>query len=153
MNDNIERGSGVEVLAGARPLNAAFLAFTSSISLGLRRVRAVLGRSWPRPGEHEQVIGEHPQPNPSLHATSASISASSESVTALECADTSFAAGAPAEGRSSKSRALLARLARQHDVPDPALQCRPLIAPGREAAVGDHPVRGVIEERDVPIQG
>src|SRR5215510_16318717 len=133
MNADIERRSGSEVLAAAKPLNSAFRAVTSFISPGPRRVGAAPGRSWPRAGEHEQVIGEHPEPDPPLHPAGASIPTPLESVTAFEGADTSLAAGAPAEGRSRQSRALLARLARQDDVPDTALLRRALIAPGREA--------------------
>src|ERR671922_1059272 len=136
MSSEIERGGGIEVVAATRRLNSAFLAFTSSISPDLRRVRAVPGRSRSRAGEHEQVIGEHPQPDPPLHPTGASVPAPPESVTAFQCADTAFAACAPAEGRSSQAGALRAGLARQHDVPDTALLRRALITPGREATVG-----------------
>ena len=153
MSADIEQRCGIEVLAGARPLNSTVLAFTSSMSPVIRLVRAVQGRAWPRAGEHEQVIGEHPQSDPPLHPTGASVATPSKSVTAFECADASFAAGAPAQGRARRARPRLPMLARQHDVPDPAVLRRAFIAPRGEATVGDGQLRGVIEERDVPIQG
>src|SRR5439155_22854314 len=152
MSADIEQRCGIEVLAGARPLNSTVLAFTSSMSPVIRLVRAVQGRSWPRAGEHEQVIGEHPQSDPPLHPTGASVATPSKSVTAFECADASFAAGAPAQSCARRARAHLPRLARQDDVPDTAILRGALIAPGRETAVGDRQSRGVIEQRDVPIQ-
>src|SRR2546422_6506072 len=93
-----------------------------------------------------------PQPDPPLHPTEASVATPSKSVTAFECADASFAAGAPAQSGARRARAPLPRLARQDDVPDTAILRGALIAPGREAAVGDRQLRGVIEQRDVPIQ-
>src|SRR4029450_13810489 len=156
MSADIERLSGIEIPAAAKSLNSAVLALTSSISLVPCRARAVSTRSWPCAGEHEQVIGEHPQPDPPLHATGASVATPPKSVTTFECADASFAACAPAEGHARRARARLPRLAWQDNSADPRAPAprRPaLIAPGREAAVGHRQLRSVIEERDVPIQG
>jgi hypothetical protein len=152
MSADVEQPSKIEVLAAAKPLNSAVFAFTASTSPVLRRVVAVPERSWPSAGEHEQVIGEHPQPDPSLHPANASVAAPPQSVTAFECADASFAACAPAQGCARRARARLPSLARQHDVADPAVLRRAFITPGGEPAVGDRHLRGVIEERDVPIQ-
>jgi hypothetical protein len=99
------------------------------------------------------VIGEHPQPNPPLHATGASVPAPPQSVTAFECADASFAACTPAQSCARGARALLARLARQRDVPDPTVLRRPFIGARGKTAVGHGQLRGPAEERDVPIQG
>src|SRR2546428_8339509 len=74
-------------------------------------------------------------------------------MTALERADPSFAPRAPAESRAGNPRALLARLPRQHDVPDPAVLRRAFIGPGGKTAIGDGQLRGAVEERDVTIQG
>src|SRR4029434_529861 len=133
MSADIERLSGIEVPAAAKSLNSAVLALTSSISLVPCRARAVSTRSWPCAGEHEQVIGEHPQPDPPLHATGASVATPPKSVTTFECADASFAACAPAEGHARRARARLPRLAWQDNVAGPALLRRRPSAPGRES--------------------
>src|SRR2546426_76311 len=151
MNADSEQRCGIEILAAVTPLGSAFSVFIPSISLAVH-APAGAGRSWPRAGEDQQVIGEHPQPDPPLHPTEASVATPSKSVTAFECADASFAAGAPAQSGARRARAPLPRLARQDDVPDTAILRGALIAPGREAAVGDRQLRGVIEQRDVPIQ-
>src|SRR5215470_1539574 len=152
MRVDVERRCRIEVLAAARPLNSALLAFTSSLSPGLHRVMAIPGRSWSRAGEHEQVIREDPQPDPPLHPAGASVPTSPESVTTFQCADASFAAGAPAQRCARNTRARLPRLARQDDVPDTAILRRALIIPGREPAVGHRQARRVIEQRNVSIQ-
>src|SRR5262245_19394241 len=106
MSAVIERRARIEVLAVGKPLNLAVFAFTSSTSPVLRRVRAVPGGSWPGAGEHEQVIGEYPQPDPSLHPARAPVAAAPQSVTPFECADASFAASAPPQScaRSARTR-------------------------------------------------
>src|SRR4030095_11639150 len=152
MNADTEQQRGNEVLAGTRPLNSAFLAFTSSMLPVVGRVLAVPGRSRPRAGKHEQVIGEDPQSDRPLHPTGASVATPSKSVTAFECADASFAAGAPAQSCARRARTRRPRLARQDNAADTAILPGALIAPGRETAVGDRQSRGVIEQRDVPIQ-
>src|SRR5262245_57679254 len=152
MTADIEQRCRIEVLAAAKPLNSAVLAFTSSISPGLQRVLTVPEHSWPGAGEHQPVIGEHAQSDPPLHPTDASVAAPPQSVAAFQRADASFAAGAPAPCGARQARARRPRLARQDDVPDPTVLRRALVAPGREAAVGDCQVRGVCEQRDVPIQ-
>src|SRR5262245_18330881 len=149
MTADIEHRSRIEVLAAAEPLNSAVLAFTPS----LQRVLTVPEHSWPGAGEHEQIIGEHPQTDPPLHPMDASVATPSQSMTAFQRADASFAAGTPAQCGARQARARRPRLARQDDVPNPAVLRRALIAPRREAAVGHRQLRSVIEERDVPIQG
>src|SRR6266436_796909 len=151
MSADTELQSGIAVLAAARPLNSVFAAFTSSLSLGAH-APAASGRSWPGAGEDQQVIGEHPQSNPPLHAAGAAVPAPPQSVTAFECADASFAACAPAQGCARGARPRLPMLARQHDVPDPAVLRAAFIAPRGEATVGDRQLRRATEERDVPIQ-
>src|SRR5262245_16884047 len=118
MNADIEQRPGIVDLAAANPLNSACLASTLSISRVLRRLPAVGDCAWPGAGEDEQVVGEHPQSDPPLHSAGASVAAPPQSVTAFECADASFAAGAPAERGPRGARARLPRLARQDDVPD-----------------------------------
>jgi hypothetical protein len=120
MNAEIERQHGIAVLAAPKPLNPALLAFTPSMSV-LRRIRVFPGGSWPRAGQHEQVIGEHPQPDPPLHAAGASVATPTKSVTTFQCADPSFAACAPAQSGARRTRPGLPRLARQHDVPHTAV--------------------------------
>src|SRR5262245_22888569 len=149
MNAEIEPRCRIEGLKAANPLNSALLAFSSSMSPVVDSFLVIAGRSWPGTGEHEQVIGEHPQPHPPLHPAGASVATPPQSVTTFQCADASFAACAPAQ---SCARARLPRLARQDDVPDTAILRRALIAPGSAGAVSDGQVRGVIEQRDVPIQ-
>src|SRR5215510_7963660 len=97
MNGDIKRWCGIEILAAANPLTSALLFFSRSISPVVPSVQAVPGRSWPGASEHEQVIGEYPQPDPSLHAAGTSVATPPQSVTAFECADASFAACAPAQ--------------------------------------------------------
>jgi hypothetical protein len=74
-------------------------------------------------------------------------------VATFQCADASFTAGAPAECRPRRPRSLLARLARQDDVPDPTGLRGVLVAARGEATIGDGQVRRMIEERDMPIEG
>src|SRR5438128_8316734 len=98
--------------------------------------------SWPGAAEHEQVIGDDAEPDPALHPALATVPAPPEPMTALERADPSFAPRAPAESRAGNPRALLARLPRQHDVPDPAVLRRAFIGPGGKTAIGDAQLRG-----------
>ena len=74
-------------------------------------------------------------------------------MTTFECADAPFTAGTPAERRPRGSRAFFTRLARQHDVSDPAVLRRLFIRARGEAAVGDGELWGAVEERNVSIQG
>src|SRR2546427_12841589 len=60
--------------------------------------------------EDQQVIGEHPQPDPPLHATGASVSAPPPSVTAFQCADATFAACPPPHGCARRPRPRLPML-------------------------------------------
>src|SRR5438132_4500135 len=73
-------------------------------------------------------------------------------VAALERTDASFTTGAPAERRAGRSRALLPRLAPQHDTPDAAVARRALIGTRGKAAVGDGQARSMVEECDVAIE-
>jgi hypothetical protein len=153
MSADVERPSGVEVLAVARSLNFAVVASTSVTAPVLHRVLALGGRSRPRAGEDEQVIGEHPESDPSLHPAGASVPAPTQTVTAFQCADPSFAACAPTQSCARRPRTRLPRLPRQDDIPDTAVLRRVLIAPGSEPSVRNRQLRSVFEERDVPIQG
>jgi hypothetical protein len=137
--DNAQR-PGIAVLATAKPLNSVVLAFTSSISPAFQRVLTAPEHSWPRPGEHEQVIGEHAQSHPPLHPPGASVAASSQYVPAFQGADPPVAARAPAQSGTRRARARLPRLTRQDDVPDPTVLRRALMASRREAATGDRQV-------------
>src|SRR3989442_418806 len=110
------------------------------------------GASWPGAAEHEQVIGDDPEPDPALHPALTAVPAPPEPMTALERADPSFAPRAPTEGRAGQPRALLAGLPRQHDVPHPALLRGAFIRSRGETAVGDGELRGAVEERNVTIQ-
>src|SRR5213083_2271737 len=111
------------------------------------------GASWPGAAEHEEVIGDDPEPDPALHPALTAVPAPPEPMTALERADPSFAPRAPAESRAGNPGALLAGQPRQHDVPDPAVLRRAFIRARGEAAVGDGELRGAVEERHVAIQG
>src|SRR4026208_1497504 len=112
MSADIEQWSGIEVLATAKPLDFAFFAFTSSIAPVLHLGRAVADPSRSRAGEHEQVIGEHPEPDPPLHPAGASVATPPQSVTSFACADASLAACAPAQRCARRPRARLPPLAR-----------------------------------------
>ena len=137
-------GCGMELLARVR----VFILYLSHARHRFRR-----GGSWPGAAEHQQVIGDDPEPHPALHPALAVVPAAPEPMTALERADPAFAPRAPAERRAGKPRALFAGLPRQHDVPDPAVLRRAFIRARGEAAVGDGELRGAVEERDVTIQG
>src|SRR5947199_7501201 len=104
------------------------------------------GASWPGAAEHEQVIGDDPEPDPALHPALTAVPAPPEPMTALERADPSFAPRAPTEGRAGQPRALLAGLPRQHDVPHPAVVRRALIGPRGKASIGDGQLPPVVEE-------
>src|SRR3989442_15517106 len=112
MNADSEQRCGIEILAAVTPLGSAFSVFIPSISLAVH-APAGAGRSWPRAGEDQQVIGEHPQPDPPLHPTGASIATPSNPVTAFEWADASFSAGAPGQGGAGRPRAPPPRLCSQ----------------------------------------
>src|SRR5438309_4406556 len=137
-------GCGMELLARVR----VFILYLSHARHRFRR-----GGSWPGAAEHQQVIGDDPEPHPALHPALAVVPAAPEPMTALERADPAFAPRAPAERRAGKPRALFAGLPRQHDVPDPAVLRRAFIRARGEAAVGDGELRGAVEERHVTIQG
>src|SRR5947207_11973787 len=74
-------------------------------------------------------------------------------MTALERADPSFTSRSPAEGHAVTPRAGFAGLAREHDVPDPALASSALVRRRSKAAIGDGELRGAVKELDMPIQG
>src|SRR5437867_11940536 len=136
-------GCGMELLARVR----VFILYLSHARHRFRR-----GGSWPGAAEHQQVIGDDPEPHPALHPALATVPAPPEPMTALERADPSFAPRAPAESRAGNPRARLAGLPRQHDVPNPAVQRRAFIRARGEAAVGDGELRGAVEERNMTIQ-
>src|SRR6266849_7276239 len=91
--------------------------------------------SWPGAAEHQQVIGDDAEPDPALHPALAAVPAPPEPMTALKRTDPAFAPRAPAEGCAGNARALLARLPRQHDVPDPAVLRGAFIGPRGKAAI------------------
>src|SRR5437867_5632318 len=151
MSAETKPGARARGLVPGRLLNSGVSDFISSRSPGDRAPDAA-GRSWSRSGEGEQIVGDHAQPDPPLHAARASVPAPPHPVPTFERADASFTAGAPAEGGPSGARALLAGLTRQHDVPDAAGVRGALVAARGKAAVGDGQVRRMVEERDVAIQ-
>src|SRR3989454_10196249 len=140
-------------VSGESPSAPSARFFISSIHCADCRAAAVPRGSWPGAAEHQQVIGDDAEPDPALHPALAVVPAAPEPMTALERADPAFAPRAPAESRAGHPRALLARLPRQHDVPDPAVLRRAFIGPGGKTAIGDGQLRGAVEERDVTIQG
>src|SRR5712691_10551410 len=48
-----------------------------------------------RSGKGAQVVRDHPEPDPPLHAGLAAIATAPEAVTALDCTDPTFGPGAP----------------------------------------------------------
>jgi len=110
-------------------------------------------RSRPGPSERQQIIGDDPEPHPPLHSTLAAVPATPEAMTALERADSSFTARAPAEGEAGPARSGLAGLPGEHDVPDSPLGRDPFIRGRGKTAVGDGEVRSAIEELDMPSEG
>src|SRR5262245_22146979 len=155
MNAEIEPRCRIEGLKAANPLNSALLAFSSSMSPVVDSFLVIAGRSCPGTGEHEQVIGEHPQPHPPLHPAGASVATPPQSVTTFQCADASFAACAPAQSCARRARPRLARLpggARRAAGPATTSLRGAVVAPASEAAASDGKVRCVIEQRAVPIQ-
>src|SRR5207249_2642504 len=105
------------------------------------------------PAEHQQVVGDDPEPHPTLHPALAAVPAAPQAMTALERADPSFTSRSPAEGHAVTPRAGFAGLAREHDVPDPALASSALVRRRSKAAIGDGELRGAVKELDMPIQG
>src|SRR5215831_10397874 len=153
MRAETERGRGVEVGTEGGPVNSAFLASTTSTSSRILRVLVPAVLSWwPRAGEHKQVIGDYPQPDPSLHPVRASVSTAPQPVPSFERANASLAAGAPAEGRPRQPRARGAGRAREHHVPHPAVPGRRYVLPRRESPIGHRKLRSVVEEVNVAIQ-
>src|SRR5437870_13230494 len=86
-------GCGMELLARVR----VFILYLSHARHRFRR-----GGSWPGAAEHQQVIGDDPEPHPALHPALAVVPAAPEPMTALERADPAFAPRAPAE-RTARS--------------------------------------------------
>src|SRR5438132_1581431 len=91
----------------------------------------------PGPAEHQQIISDDTEPDPTLHPALAAVSAAPQTMTALERTDPSFTARSPAEGQAGNSRAGCARLARKHDVPDSALVPEAFIHCRGKAAISD----------------
>jgi hypothetical protein len=107
--------------------------------------------SWRGPTKHEQVIGDDPEPHPTLHPMLAAVPAAPETMTPLERADPPFTAGSPPKGQARPPRATFPRLARENDVPDTALVGEAFIGRRGKAAVGDGELRGAAKECDVAI--
>ena len=141
-------------LGAARLLKSAHLVFTSSISSVLRRptVAEPVG-SKRGAGEHEQVVGEHPQPNPPLPCRRRLGSGTGAVRADFQSADASFAARAPAQRGVRRARARPAQLPRQHDLADATLVGGLLVGLRGEATVGDGQLLGPLEQRDVPDPG
>src|SRR5678815_1798739 len=118
MSAETKPGAGTRVLIPGRPRNSGVSVFISSRSIAARGPERA-GRSWSRSGQGEQVVGDHAQSDPPLHPAWTSVSTSPQPVATLQCADAPLAAGAPAERGARRARSLLARLAREDDLPDP----------------------------------
>src|SRR3982074_2559269 len=88
---------------------------------------AVSGGARPGSPEDLQGVGDHAEPDPALHTVRPGGPTAPQSMTALERADASLAARAPAQRGACGSGALGAGLPREHDVPG---------APGGGRAVG-----------------
>jgi hypothetical protein len=153
MSDDSKLRSGARGLTAGRLLNSGVSDFISSRSPGDRAPGAA-GRSWSwsRSSQHEQIVGDDAQPDPPLHSARTSVPAPPQPVATLEHTDAPFTAGAPAERRAGGARALRARLARQHDVPDPrSCAARSLVReakpPSATASCGARPKSAMCRSR------
>src|SRR5512136_2953081 len=96
MSADIECRGGAERLKVSRPLDSTVLVIkSSSPALDGAPVIDAVTTSGDFMGEYHEIVGEHSQPDPPLHAAGASVAAPPQSVTAFERADPSLAAGAP----------------------------------------------------------
>src|SRR2546427_5244345 len=123
------------------------LGFAISRQMALRSPG--LGPSWARSSQDPQVVRDDPEPDPALHACASAIATAVESMTALEHADPSLAAGAPAERAPKPSQRRRAPAAQQSDIADAARGRRALVALRSEAGIGDGQPGRVAEERDM----
>src|SRR6266446_10954222 len=97
----------------------------SSRPLGLPSPPFILSRSsctvsgGARPGSAEdlQVVGDHAEPDPTLHPGRSAVPTAPQPMTPLEGTDAPLAAGAPAQGRASGAGPRGAGVSRQHDMP------------------------------------
>jgi hypothetical protein len=103
--------------------NFIVLARLATRALGM----AARSRSWSRSSEGEQIVGDDTQAHPPPHPTRPSVPTSPQPMTTFERTDAPFTASAPAERRTGGARALFPRLARQHDMPNPAVARRALM--------------------------
>src|SRR4030095_14994278 len=133
MSTETKPGAGTRVLIPGRPRKSGLSAFISPCS----RPTAAGPSSWSRSGQDEQVVGDHAQSDPPLHPAWTSVSTSPQPVATPQCADAPLAAGAPAERGARRARSLLARLAREDDLPDPT-GLRGAVVGARGAAAGGH---------------
>src|SRR3989442_13453718 len=108
-----------------------------------------LGPSWARSPQDPQVVRDDPEPDPALHACASAIATAVESMTALEHADPSLAAGAPPERAPKPAESRRSTAAQQGDVADVAGSRRAFVALRGEAGIGDGQPGRVAEELDV----
>src|SRR5438876_12096428 len=92
-------GCAMRCVAGVRVLIFAPLRSTAWMEL-IREPP----RSGPGPAEHQQIIRDDTEPDPTLHPALAAVSAAPQTMTALERTDPSFTARSPAEGQRSEER-------------------------------------------------
>src|SRR5580765_3067003 len=99
--------------------------------------------SGPGPRDGRQVVGNDPEPDPALHASRATVSASTEPMTALQRADAAFAPGPPPQGRPRRARATFVLPPRQHNVTHP-VGLRPAFVRARsKPAIGHRELGGM----------
>src|SRR5881296_438881 len=149
MAAEIGLGCAMRCVARVRILILAPLRSTEWMEL----ISASRRGSGPGPAEHQQIIRDDTEPDPTLHPALAAVSAAPQTMTALERTDPSFTARSPAEGQAGNSRAGCARLARKHDVPDSALVREAFIHRRGKAAISDGELGRTAKERDMSVQG
>jgi hypothetical protein len=110
-------------------------------------------QSCARPTQDEQVVRDHAESDPALHAKQAVITAASQAVATLEGADAPFRAGAPSQGRSHRPWAPFSTLPREHDGPDLMRTGDLNVGRRGEPSIGHGQARGPAEELFVPHQG
>src|SRR6266498_6151117 len=148
MTTDTDPGCGVELLPSARVLISGFVHSWHRVPKLCVGVRG----SWPGATEHQQIIGDDPEPDPALHPALPAVPAPPQTMTALKRADPSFTPRAPTERRAGHPGGFLAGLLRQHDVSDSTVLCRPFIGSRGDASIGAGQVRRVAEQCDVTIQ-
>src|ERR1700716_564027 len=103
----------------SRPLSTTAPSFTRAVS-----PCAVSRGAPPASPEDLQVIGDCAEPDPALHTVRPAVPTAPQSLTALERADASLAARAPAQRGACGSGALGAGVPREDDVPDAPVPSR-----------------------------